>query len=165
MAGGGSTTAAAAPRSRFCPAPRRRRARIEIIPLIDVMFFLLASFMMVSLSLQKSQTPKMDLAVASTARPDFSPDLFNIAVERNGTVSVGKTNVTLPRLDEMLAAAGRASAGTNTPIFITGDRDATHGSINRVLDRVRRAGFLRVSFTVEAPRAAAPKLASQKAAP
>ena len=61
------------------------------------MFFLLASFAMVSLSLQKSQTPKMDLAVASTARPDFSPDLFNIAVERKwNRVSVGKTNVTLP---------------------------------------------------------------------
>ena len=131
---------------------RKRRARIEIIPLIDVMFFLLASFMMVSLSMQKSQTPKMDLAVATTSRPDFNPDMFNIAVERDGTVSVGKTNVTLARLDEMLAAAGHVSRGTNTPIFLTGDREASHASITRVLDRVRKAGFLRIAFTVEAPK-------------
>jgi biopolymer transport protein ExbD len=152
MAGGGHAAAAAGPRSRFCPSPTRRKARIEIIPLIDVMFFLLASFMMVSLSMQKSQTPKMDLAVATMSRPDFKPDMFNIAVERNGNISVGKTNVTLARLDEMLASAGRVAHGTNVPIFLTGDREATHESITRVLDRVRRAGFLRIAFTVEAPR-------------
>jgi len=135
------------PRSRFKLPGGHKRARIEIIPLIDVMFFLLAAFMMVSLSMQKMKTPRMDLAVAKTASPDFKADLLNIAVERNGQVSLGKTNVTLARLDEVLMAASKRS--TNTPIFISGDKEATHGSINVVLDRVRKAGFLRVSFTVE----------------
>lgn len=148
MAGGGGGEAATGmPRSRFKLPTGRKRARIEIIPLIDVMFFLLAAFMMVSLSMQKMKTPRMDLAVAKTATPDFKADLLNIAVERNGQVSLGKTNVTLARLDEVLAAASKR--GTNTPVFISGDKDATHGAINLVLDRVRKAGFLRVSFTVE----------------
>ena len=45
------------------PVPQRK-ARIEIIPLIDVMFFLLTAFMLVSLSMQKMQTKKMELATA-----------------------------------------------------------------------------------------------------
>jgi biopolymer transport protein ExbD len=127
------------------PVPQRK-ARIEIIPLIDVMFFLLASFMMVSLSLQNMQTKRMDLAEAVTAKGDFKPDIFNIGVDKAGLISVGKTNITLDKLDEMLANAVRKN--TNAPVFVTADRDTLHGSVNRVLDRVRRAGVQRVSFSV-----------------
>ncbi len=148
MAGGGGGGAApAGPRSKFKLPVGRKRARIEIIPLIDVMFFLLAAFMMVSLSMQKTKTPRMDLAIAKTASPDFKPDILNIAVEQNGQVSIGKTNITLARLDEILEATSKRN--TNTPIFVSGDRDTLHGDINKVLDRVHHAGFLRVAFTVQ----------------
>ena len=132
------------------PVPQRK-ARIEIIPLIDVMFFLLASFMMVSLSLQNMQSKRMSLPEAITARPDFKPDIFNVGVDKTGSVSVGKTNVTLDKLDEMLAAALKRN--TNAPVFVTADRDTLHGQVNRVLDRIRRAGVQRVAFTVD-PKAA-----------
>ena len=132
------------------PVPQRK-ARIEIIPLIDVMFFLLASFMMISLSMQNMQSRKMDLPEALTARPDFKPDIFNIGVDRTGAISVGKTNVALEKLDEMLAAALKRN--TNAPIFVTADRETLHGAVNRVLDRVRRAGVQRVAFTVESKSA------------
>jgi biopolymer transport protein ExbD len=145
--GGGGGAAVAGPRTKFRSPVATKRARIEIIPLIDVMFFLLAAFMMVSLSMQKAKTPKLNLAVTRTAKGDFKPDMFNIAVERNGNVSVGKTNVNFARLDEMLATAARR--GTNNPIFVTGDREASHGAVNRVLTHVRQAGFMHVSFAVE----------------
>ena len=128
------------------PVPQRK-ARIEIIPLIDVMFFLLASFMMVSLSLQNMQSKKMTLPEAITARPDFKPDIFNVGVDKTGSISVGKTNVTIDKLDEMLAAAVKRN--TNAPVFVTADRDTLHGQVNRVLDRIRRAGVQRVAFTVD----------------
>ncbi|HTH47639.1 MAG TPA: biopolymer transporter ExbD [Candidatus Limnocylindria bacterium] len=127
------------------PVPQRK-ARIEIIPLIDVMFFLLASFMMVSLSLQNMQTKRMDLAQAVTAKGDFKPDIFNIGVDKSGEVSVGKKPITLEKLDELLAAALKKNV--NAPIFVTADRDTLHGSVNRVLERVHRAGVQRVAFSV-----------------
>ena len=71
--GGGGGAGVAAPRSKFKSPVATKRARIEIIPLIDVMFFLLAAFMMVSLSLQKMKTPRMDLAVARTGVRYFHP--------------------------------------------------------------------------------------------
>ena len=128
------------------PVPQRK-ARIEIIPLIDVMFFLLASFMMVSLSLQNMQSKRMTLPEAITARPDFKPDIFNVGMDKTGNISVGKTNVTLDKLDEMLA--GALKRNTNAPVFVTADRDTLHGQVNRVLDRIRRAGVQRVAFTVD----------------
>jgi biopolymer transport protein ExbD len=131
------------------PVPQRK-ARIEIIPLIDVMFFLLASFMMVSLSMQNMQTKRMDLAEAVSAKPDFKPDIFNIGVDRAGEVSIGKTNITLDKLDALLAAALKKN--TNAPVFLTADKDTLHGSVNRVLDRVRRAGVQRVAFSVESKK-------------
>lgn len=131
------------------PVPQRK-ARIEIIPLIDVMFFLLASFMMVSLSMQNMQTKRMDLAEAVSAKPDFKPDIFNIGVDRAGEVSIGKTNITLDKLDALLGAALKKN--TNAPVFLTADKDTLHGSVNRVLDRVRRAGVQRVAFSVESKK-------------
>ena len=49
---------------------RRKKARIEIIPLIDVMFFLLASFMMVSLQMIRLQSMKMNLPTATKSTGD-----------------------------------------------------------------------------------------------
>ncbi len=127
------------------PVPRRK-ARIEIIPLIDVMFFLLASFMMVSLSMQKAATKKMDLAIAVTSKQDFRPDIFNIGIDKAGQVSVGKLGVSFEQLDTQLADALKKN--TNAPVFVTADQATLHGRVNQVLDRVRRAGVQRVSFAV-----------------
>lgn len=141
-----------------------RKARIEIIPLIDVMFFLLASFMMVSLSLQKAETFKMELPVASTSAPDFKPDMLNIGIEKDGRVSVEKKYLAFDELDRMLKE--RVEKNTNTPVYVTADRAALHGHVNRVLERVRAAGVMKVAFVTDAgkPTAAAGPSAQPAAA-
>ena len=151
MAGGGGGGAAPARKSKWGTPVPLKRARIEIIPLIDVMFFLLASFMLVSLSLQKAGTFKMTLPVASTARPDFKPDMLNIGVEKDGRVSVEKKHLSLEELDAILR--DRLKRNTNTPVYVTADRAALHGQVNRVLERVRGAGVLKVAFVTEAAEA------------
>src|SRR5208283_5428488 len=98
---------------------KRRHSRIEIIPLIDIMFFLLASFMMVSLQMDRAQNTKVDLPFATEARADFKPDMINIAVDRAGRVWLEKTNVTLPEL--CAALSNRFQVNTNLPVYIAGD--------------------------------------------
>jgi len=88
MAGGGGGRSAASTsgkRGKFSSPIPMKKARIEIVPLIDVMFFLLAAFMMVSLSLQQSKTRPMELIDAKKATDDFKPDVINIGVEKDGT--------------------------------------------------------------------------------
>ena len=76
------------------PVPHKK-ARIEIIPLIDIMFFLLASFMMVSLSMIKLQSIKVDLPTATRAGRELKPDMFNLAVDRVGDIFIEEERKTL----------------------------------------------------------------------
>lgn len=129
------------------PSPvQRRHSRIEIIPLIDIMFFLLASFMMVSLQLSKTQNIKVNLPAASEAQPDFKPDMINIAVDPSGGVWLEKKPITLPELYTTLS--NRFRHDTNVPVFISGDRDTLHGAMVGVYEIVRQAGIQKVAFTV-----------------
>lgn len=127
------------------PIPRRH-SRIVIIPLIDIMFFLLASFMMVSLQMDKTQNIKINLPDAAEARHDFKPDMLNIAVDKSGAVWLEKSQITLPELG--LVVSNRFKADTNLPVFISGDRDALHGAMANVYETVRNAGVQKVSFAV-----------------
>jgi biopolymer transport protein ExbD len=129
------------------PLPKRR-ARLEIIPLIDIMFFLLASFMMVSLQMQKVRTLKASLPTATLATSASKPDMLSLTVDKYGQVSLDGKSVSFPELSTILT--NRHNLNTNLPVYITGTRDATHGSMIYVLDFVRRAGIHRVAFAVKA---------------
>ncbi len=129
------------------PSPvQRKHSRIEIIPLIDIMFFLLASFMMVSLQMDKSQNRQVNLPSATQARHDFKPDMFNIAVDRDGVTWLEKKQISLPDLSRMLS--NRVRLDTNLPVYISGDRDTLNGTMVNVLELVRRAGVQKVAFAV-----------------
>ncbi len=129
------------------PSPvRRKHTRIEIIPLIDIMFFLLASFMMVSLQLDRSQNIKVNLPDAGMAQHDFRPGMVNIAVDKSGGVWLEKKPVSLPELSTVLS--NRFRLDTNLPVYISGDRDTLHGTMADVLETVRRTGIQKVAFTV-----------------
>jgi biopolymer transport protein ExbD len=127
------------------PFPHKK-ARIEIIPLIDIMFFLLASFLMASLSMLRLQSVKLDLPTAVTAKRDFKPDIVNISVKANGEVYYEKKQVNLDDLQKVLADAYRKN--TNAPVYISADKETRHGTIVRVLDLVRREGIQKVSFAI-----------------
>jgi len=127
------------------PIPRRR-SRIVIIPLIDIMFFLLASFMMVSLQMSRTENINVNLPPAAQAQHDFRPDMINIAVDKTGTAWLEKKPITLPELSTVLS--NRFRLDTNVPVYISGDRDTLHGMMVEVLDTVRRAGVQKVAFAV-----------------
>ena len=128
------------------PIPRRR-TRIVIIPLIDIMFFLLAAFMMVSLQMSRTENIKVNLPDASQAKQDYKPDMINIAVDKSGAVWLEKNRITLPELS--LVVSNRFRADTNLPVYISGDRDTLHGDMVNVYQAVRAAGVQKVSFMAE----------------
>jgi biopolymer transport protein ExbD len=113
------------------------------------MFFLLASFMMVSITMVKMQSIKMDLPTATQARRDFKPEIINIAVDKTGECYIEKQRKTQQEVYEYLTNRLQTSAATtNLPVYISGDKNATHGAVIAVLDLVRRAGIQKVSFAI-----------------
>jgi biopolymer transport protein ExbD len=113
------------------------------------MFFLLAAFMLASLTMIRLQSIKMNLPTATQATREFKPDILNIAVDKAGDVYVDKKMVTTAELHTYLADKVRRM--TNLSVYISGDKDATHGSVIRVLDLVRREGIEKVSFAISTP--------------
>ena len=128
------------------PLPKRR-PRIVIIPLIDIMFFLLAAFMMVSIQMSKTENIKVHLPSASQSRQDFRPDLVNIAVDKSGAVWLEKKLISPAQLASVLKARFRANP--DVPVYISGDRDALHGDMVKVYETVRAAGIQKVAFMTD----------------
>lgn len=133
--------------------PVENEARIEIIPLIDIMFFLLAAFMLVSLSMVNLKSVKVDLPTATVATTETQRALVNISVDKAGLVYLDRTPVGLNELAGTLGAM--QSTNVNLRVFISGDREARHGDVIRVLDLVRGAGIEKVAFEVRPPDATA----------
>jgi biopolymer transport protein ExbD len=129
------------------PIPEKK-SRLEIIPLIDIMFFLLASFMMISLQMQIVRTVKANLPTATLATSTRKPDIVNLFVNRDGQVSVDRKPISFADLNTLLT--NRCNVNSNLPVFITGAADATHGLVIFVLDQVKRAGISHVAIAVKA---------------
>ena len=129
--------------------PENAEARIEIVPLIDIMFFLLATFMLVSLSMVNLKSVKVNLPTATQANSDAKKDIVDISVDKAGTVYLDRRLVADAELTRSLLSAKRQNP--NLRVFISGDKDARHGDVIHALDLVRAAGIDRIAFEIQPP--------------
>lgn len=127
------------------PSPRpNRRARIEIIPLIDIIFFLLATFVMVSLSMVASRGIHVNLPAAATSESQDAKDFVSIGVNDQGAIFWGKEPVTRAQLAARLQRFREEAP--DPKVFLNGDTRAHLGDAIGVLDAVRRAGIFKVAI-------------------
>ena len=129
------------------PLPRKR-ARIEIIPLIDIMFFLLASFMMVSLSQTHMKGIRVNLPAANSVPPPNQPkDYVSIRISEGNTIYFDNTLVpsdqVLPRLSEL------HRSNPDQKISISADKLALHGDVIAVLDQARSVGIQKIGYQIK----------------
>lgn len=129
----------------------RKRARIEIIPLIDIIFFLLATFIMVSLSMSKNQGVQVALPTASSAASlgDQSEmdKAVTLSVTEKGDVFYNKEKLTFAQLPLKLQVYKTQSKDPR--IIINGDAGSSYKQIVAVLDEVRRIGIAKVSLNTD----------------
>jgi biopolymer transport protein ExbD len=126
-------------------------ARIEIIPLIDIMFFLLASFMLVSLSMVNMKSVKVNLPTAVSSDSSERKGFVDISIDKTGAFFLDTKPMGSNELVSSLAASKKANADLH--VFISGDKDARHGDVIHVLDLVRAAGIDKVAFEIRQPSA------------
>ena len=120
----------------------RRRPRIEIIPLIDIMFFLLATFVMVSMSMIKNRGIPVHLPIAASGAPQETKAFATVTVTESGNIYLDHQPMDLEQLKARLEA--RKQEDPALRVFIHGDERATFGQAIRVLDQVRRLGITKV---------------------
>ena len=135
------------------PVPHKR-ARIEIIPLIDIMFFLLASFMMVSLSQTHMKGIRVNLPAAVGPPPSGVKDFISIKVLEGNAVFFDNVYVpddqVLPRLFEL------HRANRDIKISISAMPMAIYGDVIGLLDKVRSVGITKVGYQIRAAAGVAP---------
>jgi len=119
----------------------RKTARIEIIPLIDVIFFLLATFVLFTLSLNKSEGLPVALPSSETGEPRDPANSVTITVTQEGTLAWNKDPVTL---DEFQARLQQYRVEPNPKVLINGDENAMFSQAIYVFDEVRKAGISKV---------------------
>lgn len=122
----------------------RRKARIEIIPLIDVIFFLLATFVMVSLSMVKNQGISVNLPSAATATPQERERAVTITITRSGDVYLNQEKIAPDLLPQRLKQL--QTENPDMRVFINGDKEAYFGNAVQILDEVRSSGITKVAI-------------------
>jgi len=130
---------------KFRPARSRRRGRIEIIPMIDVMFFLLATFMLASLAMQNLHSLAVDLPKGSAAPLQLVKPV-TLTVTREGGLLLNEAVVTLETLTPTLQAM---LAGPETSVIVNADSAAPNGTVVQAMLRAREAGAIHFVFAIK----------------
>jgi biopolymer transport protein ExbD len=130
------------------PAPR---ARIEIIPMIDVVFFLLVFFMMASLSMAVYHGMPVNLPQAASGQPT-APDTVAVTVDREGRTFLDREPVSIDALASRLRARIQGNPALAT--VVNADGDVVHRHVIDVLDAVRGAGVSKIAIAVTPATAA-----------
>ena len=134
---------------------RHKKARIEIIPLIDVMFFLLASFMMVSLSQIHIKGIKVNLPTGSSGQTQSKSNYISVSVDKDGHYFFDNDELTDSEVYERLLKVHQSDP--EAKVFLRGARDTAHLNVSHLLDMLRSAGFYKISFEIKSEAAEAIK--------
>jgi biopolymer transport protein ExbD len=120
-----------------------KKANIQIIPLIDVIFFLLATFVLFTLSLNKTEGLNVTLPPAVTGEGRDPTGTITVTVEVDGSLGWNKERISLEVfLDRMRDHFARE--GKSARILINGDENAYFSQVRYVFDQARMIGFDKV---------------------
>jgi len=148
-----------------------KKARIEIIPLIDIMFFLLACFMIVSLKMIQMRGVKVNLPTAVKAEPVVKSSFISVSVTQSldapgappTNIYLEKEQVSLDQLYDRVKAA--VLADPDARVYIRADKDSLHGEVMDVLDKIKQAGISKVAFEIKSVTVSNPAGGSNGTAP
>ena len=128
------------------PRKASEKARIEIIPMIDVIFFLLVFFMVSTLSMTINRGLPVNLPTAATSQKEMR-DNVSLTVMQDGKIFLNREPVTLqdmgPRVKAALAADPRLA------VVINADGQVLHSTVVDILDELRQAGVSGLAIAVK----------------
>ena len=123
----------------------RKRGRIEIIPMIDVMFFLLATFMLASLSLQHLNSLAVNLPKGTASALQIQKPV-PLLITVTGDIRLNDVPVTL---DVLAAAVKPLLTDPTTNVVVAADSAAPHGTVIEAMLRAREAGADHFAFAIK----------------
>ncbi|MEX0804693.1 MAG: biopolymer transporter ExbD [Candidatus Binatia bacterium] len=128
--------------------PRRqfKKARIEIIPMIDTIFFLLVFFMISTLSMANYRGMPVNLPKAASGQQALSESAA-VTLTEDGKVFIDKQEVARQEIRRLLAQ--RLQQTPELLVIINADDKVDHGQVVEILDEARQAGVARMAIAVK----------------
>jgi len=124
-----------------------KKARIEIIPLIDVIMFLLATFVLFTLSMNKTKNIVMNMPGAPGPATEGTPPV-TVSVDVNGDYFWNKERITYD--DLLVRLNGLRQQDADPKVVVIGEEGAQFGKALTVVDEARNAKIFKVSFNTKA---------------
>jgi biopolymer transport protein ExbD len=126
-----------------------KRVRIEIIPMIDVIFFLLVFFMVTSMAMTRINSVKV-LLPKMTGKAENMKQNIILTVKKDGTLLVNKTQVTLDNLGTQLAY--QMQANPQDVVIVNADEAAGYGLVVQAMDKAKEVGVRKFALVAEADK-------------
>ena len=128
------------------PAFAKKKPRIEIIPMIDTMFFLLVFFMIATLSMTIQHGMPVSLPTAESST-DTMAEHVSLTLTREGRLYYNKEAITLQELEMRLANLRQSSSDPS--LLINADEEVPHGRVIKVMDLIRLSGITSMSIATQ----------------
>jgi biopolymer transport protein ExbD len=135
------------------PRQAPSKARIEIIPMIDVIFFLLVFFMISTLSMTVNRGLPVNLPTAATSQKEVGDNL-DLTLTQDGKLFLNREPIALQELGQRVKAA--LAADSRLVVVINADGQSRHSSVIEVLDELRGAGVSRLAIAVKPAKKSSP---------
>lgn len=125
-----------------------RSPKLMIIPMIDIIFFLMVFFLFSTLQMVYQKSLPVNLPVASQSHQE-APKPISITITADDKVSIGDTVVPLSEVKARVAQMTNNSSATETPVILRADTSVEHGKVVEVMDQVKQAGVTKLAIATQ----------------
>ncbi len=122
-----------------------RQPRLMIIPMIDIIFFLMVFFLFSTLQMVYQKSMPVNLPVASQNQQEV-PKPIAITITTDGTISIGDTVV---QIEEVQSRVEQLADKSETLVILRADENVEHGKVIAVMDEVKKAGVTKLAIATE----------------
>lgn len=123
-------------------------AEINIVPMIDVIFSILAFFIISTLFLTRSEGLPVNLPKAESSQQQQTEQI-TITIESNGTVALNRENIDIQQLQE--AVDRLILPDSNRIVILNADKTVAHGKVVEVMDKIRQVEGAKLAIATKKP--------------
>jgi biopolymer transport protein ExbD len=130
------------------PNEPEKNLEINIVPMIDVIFSILAFFIISTLFLTRSQGLPVDLPQATTAQQQSETEV-TVTIQDNGKIALNKEEVSIQNL---VPKVKKISQNTQkTIVIVQADKAVSHGDVVNVMDQLRQVEGVKLAIATTTP--------------
>lgn len=130
------------------PDEPERNLEINIVPMIDVIFSILAFFIISTLFLTRSEGLPVDLPQAETSQQQSETEV-TVTIQANGKIALNQEEISLENLIPEVTKISQNSQ--ETIVIVKADKAVTHGNVVNVMDRLRQVEGVKLAIATTTP--------------